>query len=1718
MEQQAIRDKSFTPSGAFVEFPIEDVETSIPARFEKIVRMYPDRLAVKMGDRALTYDELNRYANRVARAILGLRGVGSEPIGLFFEHGTDIVAAILGTLKAGKFYVALDPSSPKAKTNVILEDSQLKLIICNNRTWSDAEPFSDLAGMCLSIDEIDSSVADENLNFKIDPATLSSIVYTSGSTGTPKGVIDTHRNILESSRHLTQRVNLTAADRLTLLHNLTSASARTNLYLSLLNGASMFPFDVRSEGIEHFPEWLSRERITILYCPVALLRQLGESHTEEFMVPTLRVLHVSGAPITRNDFELYKKRFHDDVSLEISMGSTEARSIAAALVNKQFSFPTEGNPVGYAPPGKTILILDAAHKKLPRGEVGEIAVKGRNINPGYWRMPNLTIERYLADPDGGDEKIYLTGDLGVMLADGFLVHLGRKDLMVKIRGYRVNLNEVEEALLEHFQVKEAGVAAWDSDPGEKYLVGYVVPRQKSALNVSELNEFLRKKLSDYMIPASFVFLESLPFVNGKLDRTALPLPDHQRPNLRTPYIQPDSELQQKLSQIWAEVLSLDRVGVHDNFFDLGGHSLAATRLISRVLDSFRVEVSLKSLFESPTLAGFALRVEDALHQAHSGRFLPLIPVPRGSSLPASFAQRALWFHDQLEPGSCAYNLVSAYRLSGGIDIKALEQSVNQIIDRHEVLRTVFEAVDGQPVQTILPAMTIELPVIDLSFAASDPVRESEVRRIAGALAGQPFDLARGPLLRTALLRLANDEYILLLAIHHVVFDGWSMGIFLRELSQIYNNFVTGKPSPMPQLRIQYGDFAAWQRERLQGVNLENHLSYWKNQLERLPTLKLPSGRFQPTLDSHSGAREDFVLSKELSAELRRLSDRAGTTLFMVLLAAYKVALHRYTGQTDIAIGTPTAGRNHPGVEGLIGFFLNMLVLRADLSGNPTFRELLERIRKVCVDALAHQDLPFEKLVEELRPRRDLTHNPLIQVTFALQNTPRFPLNLTGVTARDLDISAGIARSFDLHLFMVEEVAGLRGYVSYNRNFFEADTIARLIRHLQNLLEGIVANRDQRISDLPMLTEPEKHQLLVEWNDTKADYPKDKCIHELFEEEVNKSPDSVALVFENQQLSYRELNHKANQLAHYLRKHGVGPDDPVGICMERSVEMAIGLLGILKAGGAYVPLDPSNPKERLGFMLEDTHACIVLTDMVALNSLPLTGARVSCLDRDWEEIAKEPQVNPNSRSTTDSLAYVIYTSGSTGLPKGVEVRHRGVVRLLFGVDYVQLDRAQTFLHLAPISFDAATFEVWGALLHGGKCVLYPGKVSSAKELGEVLKEHGVNTLWLTAALFNTAINEESQALSEVKQLLIGGEALSVPHVRKALALLPATEIINGYGPTESTTFTCCYRIPRELDDGLSSIPIGRPIGNTQVYILDPYLNPVPIGVTGDLHIGGDGLARGYFNRPELTAEKFIGNPFSNDGAARLYKTGDRARYLPDGNIEFIGRMDNQVKIRGFRIELGEIEAVLNQHPKVRDAVVIVREDCPGDKRLVAYLVGDENQELQADELKRFLKTRLPDYMVPSAWVKLASLPHTPNGKINRAALPAPEAGQLEAIEGFTAPRTQVEKMLAKIWAEVLKREGVGIRDNFFDLGGHSLLATQVISRLRNALNLEIPLRTLFESPTIEQMAAAIMENRGNQLGEEELERMLGEWESLSDEEAQRLLAEDAMSKSGGARHE
>jgi aspartate racemase len=1046
----------------------------------------------------------------------------------------------------------------------------------------------------------------------------------------------------------------------------------------------------------------------------------------------------------------------------------------------------------------------------------------------------------------------------------------------------------------------------------------------------------------------------------------------------------------------------------------------------------------------------------------------------GKPVPLSFGQQQLWLLAQLIPDTPVYNESVTVRMPGPLDVTALEQSLTEILKRHEAWRTSFPVVDGQPVQVINPAPQFTLPPVDLR-QLPEAEREAEALRLATEDAQQPFDLVHGPLLRATLVRLNDTDHRLFVTLHHIIFDGVTIyQVFLPELRTLYDAFSAGQPSPLADLPIQYADFAVWQREWLQGNVLADQLAYWKQQLVGAPAiLELPTDRPRPSLPTYRGSIQSFGLSKPLSDALRALTSREGSTLYMTLTAAFNTLLYRYTGQEDILIGTATGGRKHPEVQKLMGVFINTLVMRTNLSGNPTFRELLGRVREVTVEATSHQDIPFEYLVKELQPDREMGQNPLFQVLLMLE--PAAPALPSGWTLTHMEVDTRTSK-FDLSLILEDRPEGLLAHFEYSTDLFDAATIERMVGHWQTLLEGIVANPEQRLSELPLLTEAERQQLLVEWNATQTPYPGDQCVHQLFETQVERTPGSVALIFEEQQITYRELNERANQLAHHLQQLGVGPEVLVGLCMDRSFEMVVSLLAILKAGGAYVPLDPAYPRERLAFMLEDTGAPVLLTQQRFVDFLPTRELHVICLDSGWNEIAHEPAENLVNRTSVDNLAYVMYTSGSTGKPKGVEIRHRSINRLVFGVDYARLDATRVILHMAPISFDAATLEVWGALLHGARCILFPERIPTPKSIGAVVHKHKVTTAWLTASLFNAVVDEAPEALQGIEQLLAGGEALSVVHIRRALEKLPGTQLINGYGPTESTTFTCCHPIPRQLGENVRSIPIGRPIGNTQVYILDRHLHPVPIGVPGELYIGGAGVARGYLNRSELTNEKFIAHPFSDEPGARLYKTGDLVRYLPDGSIDFLGRLDHQVKLRGFRIELGEIEAVLGQHVAVREALVIAHQDERGEKHLVAYVVQRQEQQVTPNELRGFLKEHVPEYMVPSDFMLLEAMPLTPNGKVDQRALPAPDLAMRTAGEAFVAPVLAVHQKLVEIWEDVLNVRPIGIKDNFFSLGGHSLLAARMVDRIEQLFGKKLPLATFFAGATIDHLAEVLQDEQ------------------------------------------
>jgi amino acid adenylation domain-containing protein len=1002
----------------------------------------------------------------------------------------------------------------------------------------------------------------------------------------------------------------------------------------------------------------------------------------------------------------------------------------------------------------------------------------------------------------------------------------------------------------------------------------------------------------------------------------------------------------------------------------------------------------------------------------------------------------------------------------------MEQSLNEIVRRHEVLRTTFAVADGQPVQVIAPELTLRLPVVDCRGFPAD-AGEDEIK--------QPFDLTQGPLVRATLFRLDQQEHILLLTLHHTVADDQSIEVLTRELATLYAAFTAGQPSPLAALPMQYADYALWQRQWLQGEPLEALLAYWKQQLDGAPSvLELPTDRPRPAVQSYRGARQSVVLPTHLAVALREFSCQEGVDLFMTLLAAFQTLLHRYTAADDLVVGTPVANRR-PETEGLIGPLVNTLALRADLSGNPTFRELLGQVREVVLGAYAHEDLPFAQLVETLQPQRNLSHAPLFQVLFAFQNALWPALDLGGLTLRPQEVESGTAK-FDVSLFLWEDTGRLRGAIEYNTDLFDDTTMARMLGHFQTVLEGIVACPTQRLWEVPLLTEVERQQLLVAWNATQTAYSKDVCLHQLVEVQVERSPHAVAVAYEDVQLTYRELNARANQLAHYLRRLGVGPEALVGICMERSVEMVVGLLGILKAGGAYVPLDPAYPKERLAFMLEDTQTPVLLTQQGLVEALPPHGARVVCLDTDWETVVQESEENPASRVTADHLAYVIFTSGSTGKPKGAMNTHRGICnRLLWMQDAYQLTEADRVLQKTPFSFDVSVWEFFWPLLTGACLVVArPNGHQDSAYLVKLIADQDITVLHFVPSMLQLFLEAQGlEACTSLRHVICSGEALPVELQERFLTRLPA-QLHNLYGPTEAAVDVTFW--PCQPQDNQRLVPIGRPIANTQIYILDAHLQPVPVGVPGELYIGGVGVARGYLNRPALTAERFISDPFSDAPRARLYKTGDLARYRPDGAIEFLGRLDYQVKIRGFRIELGEIEAVLGQHPDVREAVVLAREDVPGEKRLVAYVVPRQQPTPSLNDLRHSVKETLPDYMVPAAFVTLQALPLLPNGKVNRQALPAPGTARPELEEAFVAPRTAIECFVAKVWQELLRVETVGIHDNFFELGGDSIKGAVFINRLQEALGEVVHIVVLFDAPTIAELTQYLHQHYLNTVSE------------------------------------
>jgi amino acid adenylation domain-containing protein len=1669
---------------------------SVHQLFERQVEKTPDNTALLYRDKCLTYRQLNNRANRMAR-FLRRSGIGPETlVCISMERSPDLIVAMLGVLKASGAFMPIEASSPPERLNYILKDADPKVILTENHLKS-AFGNAECPVVCLdSNGETISGFEKTCPDYPVCGSNLAYLIYTSGSTGRPKGVMVEHRSVVNMIHSFNQSYKTGAGDRVMQQTSISFDVAIGEIFPVLSSGGTLcLPTCEELEDLEKRLHYVNKYQITILGAAPSLLAQINQ---RAHQLSSVRLILSGGEALSISDID----KLLQVTKVTNGYGPTETtvcstfhiienpleskNSIADEKVSGGHNSGLNKIPIGKPIANTRIYILDARMHPVPVGIPGEIYIGGAGLSRGYLHSPELTAEKFIPNPFAThpNERLYKTGDLACYLPDGEIVFLGRVDSQVKVRGFRVEIEEIEITLCLHPLVEKACVIPLTRGAHTDRLIAYVVPHNEP-FEVDSLRTFLKERLPHYMIPSFFMFKDRLPLTaSGKVDRSELAEKTEYRLFSNTEYVAPRNDAEEMVAGIWAEVLGLEQVGVHDDFFELGGHSLLATQVISRLRNTFQLELPLRALFEAPTVADLAARITIVLQTERKLQAPPIHPVSRKGNLPLSFAQQRLWFLDQLMPGSPAYNMPSAVRVRGKLNLAALEQSLNEVVNRHESLRTTFPVVAGQPVQKISSKQKLALPVLDL-MGLPEFEREPAARGLATDEVKRPFDLAQGPLIRTSLLRLGEEDYIVLLTIHHIISDGWSAMVFVQEMVALYHAFSSGQTLQLPELPIQYADFAVWQRQWLQGEVLETQLAYWKKQLgKQLPMLDLPTDRPRSISQSINGAVHSFVLPKILSEKLKVLSRQKGVTLFMILLTAYKTLLFRYTGQEDVTVGSPIANRNRAEVEGLIGFFVNTLVLRTDLSGNPTFLELLGRVREVCLGAYAHQDLPFEKLVEVLQPKRDMNYTPLVQVAFAFQNLPLPELKLSGLTFTPMQVDH-VTAQLDLTLLMVEGSDGLIGFLEYKKELFEESTIKRIAKHFQVMLEAITANPDQQISRLPLLTEEERFQLLVEWNDTRKEYPRGECIHQLFEDQAAQTPNAVAVISflgktgHNvcKQTTYGELNQRANQLASYLQKLGVGPEVPVGICMERSLEMVVGLLGILKAGGAYLPLDQDYPKERLAFMLQEAQAPVLITQERLVAGLPGKELQIVCLDSYWKIISQESDKNQDSRTVPQNLAYLIYTSGSTGQPKGVLIENRSVVNIItsFNREY-NLGADDRIIQQASISFDVSVNEIFPILCAGGALVL-PNKeeILDFERLTRLITRHNVTIMGATPSVLSR-LNKIKCGLPKVRLILSGGEALSLSDVDNLLA---SATVTNGYGPTETTVCASCYELSGQNPHSGTTIPIGKPLMNYQLYILDKDLDCMPVGCPGELYIGGEGLARGYLNDPELTSEKFVPNPFVS--GERLFRTGDLARWLPSGNIEFLGRIDRQVKIRGLRIEPGEIETVLNQHPAIRETTILDWEYSQGDKRLVAYLVSSDGSLPDISELRCFLREKLPEYMLPAAFVTLDTIPRMPNGKVDRHALPGPDQAQTELEKSYVAPSTAVEKMVAEIWADVIGLEMVGIYDNFFEIGGHSLLAAQLISRVRDSFQVELSLHRLFEMPNVAGMAKSIEQLRRREKG-------------------------------------
>ncbi|MBP5974477.1 amino acid adenylation domain-containing protein [Brasilonema sp. CT11] len=1661
--------------------------------FEEQVERTPNAVAVVFEDQQLSYRELNCRANQLAHH---LQALGVEPevlVGLCVERSLEMVVGLLSILKAGGAYVPLDPAYPQERLSHILNDSQVSVLLTTEKLVTRL-PEHQTQVVCLDPNwRIISHHSQDNPASKVKPKNLAYVIYTSGSTGKPKGVMIQHQSLVNFTKTAQAEYELSASDRVLQFASISFDTAAEEIYPCLTCGGMLV---LRSnEMLSVVPEFLEKCKelnLTVLDLPTAYWHQvIFESASANLMLPeSLRLVIIGGERALPEAVEMWQKYVGTMPKLVNTYGPTEATVVATLCKlsgSTSANFDQQEVSIGYPICNVQVYLLDKYFQPVPIGVPGELYIGGAGLARGYLNLPELTQEKFIPNPINceKDARLYKTGDLARYFPDGSIQFLGRIDHQVKIRGFRIELEEIESVLTQCPQVRETVVIAWEDHPGNKRLVAYVVPQQERP-TTSILRGFLKKKLPEYMVPGAFVFLEALPLTpNGKLDRRALPAPNAEIA-LDDSLIAPRTPTEEIIANIFASVLKLEQVGIQNNFFELGGHSLLATQVVSRLRESLQIEVPLRTLFESPTVAELDQAIW-ALRQTTSDSVVAAIkPIPKDTqALPLSWGQERLWFLDQLEGGNASYNMPTALQISGGLNIVALEYAFSEIIQRHSILRTTFPTLNGTPVQKITSPTAVRIPVVDLRFLSADE-QTACVQQLATQQAQQTFDLAGGPLIRFQLLQLKEQSHVLLVTLHHIIFDAWSSDIFVRELVALYQAYIHQQPSPLSVPSIQYADFAYWQRQWLQAQVLEKQLSYWKQQLGgTLPILQLPTDKYDlptgnHTTDNHKGEQQRIVLSKELTACLKTLSRQKGVTVFMTLLAAFKVLLSRHTGQEDLIVGVPIAGRNYLGCENLIGFFINTLPLRTDLCGNPSFEQLLIKVREITLAAYNNQDIPFEKLVEQLRPERSLNRHPVFDVMFNMINTPEVALELPGLTFEPLVLTQSQSK-FLITIVVQQQADSLNISLVYRHNLFSAERMRIFLEQFEYLLQQIVTEPDRCIQSYSLVT-PQSQSLLPNPSALVAE-PEYKPVPSLFSAWAQQAPEQTAIRQNGQTWTYQELAQTTDAIAQVLLSCGVQPGDVVALCGPKSFGLIASMLGVFKSGAVLLMLDLKLPQPRQQLMLEEAQAKYLL-NVVGTQSkrAHLTQSSLEIIDVDAVSARVMSTLQSSSGMTSclptlsaNDLAYIFFTSGSTGTPKGVLGTHKGISHFLdWERQTFEIGPDERVAQLTSLTFDAVLRDVFLPLTSGATlCLPNQDDDFGIDEVLNWLETEQITVVHTVPALVKSWLTHANQGiyLRKLRWIFFSGEPLTQTLVHQWRQTFPeAGQMVNLYGATETTMVKCFYQVPKEIPAGV--MPAGWALPDTQALVLNSTHQLCGIGEIGEIVIRTPFRTLGYINAVQEQQQRFVPNPLSNDPQDLLYYTGDKGRYYPDGALEVLGRLDDQIKIRGIRVAPGEISTVLNQHPAVAESVVVAVEQTSGDKCLVAYVVAKPNQTFAESELRYFLKKQLPQYLVPSIFVVLDALPLTANGKVNRRALPAPSV-QVAKNATCVLPRTPTEEVIVNIFAEVLKLQHLGVDDNFFELGGHSLLATQVVSRLREIFQVEIPLRTLFEAPTVAELDQAIL---------------------------------------------